>query len=428
MPDRSTDSAALRWDVVLYAGCAVFAAGLGAATGLATHRAWAQVAMVGYAAAALLGFGQLLGVRRGAAWAGTVAARGGLAAVTWLATAVVPMLMLIARPGDWAQSEVGVVERAGGRWLAAGSPYQGREAIAALPAGEQIEAYTPYQPAMAIFGVPRALDPAAGWWSDARIWFAAVTVVVLAGAVALLGRASAGNRLRAWQAAAVLPTAALATAVGGDDLPVLALCLLGLALAARERLGAAGLVVGAAAALKLIAWPVAVVLAVYAATRGRGGLARFGAGALGLPLLTLLPAVVADPSAVAENTVLFPLGTGLVASPAEAPLPGYLIATQLPGGTVIGTGLLVAAGIAIAVWLVRRPPRSAAAAAAISGFGLLLAMILMPATRFGYLLYPLALLAWVPALRPTADVRKETPVHEPLPHRHERLPAAAGRH
>jgi hypothetical protein len=51
------------------------------------------------------------------------------------------------------------------------------------------------------------------------------------------------------------------------------------------------------------------------------------------------------------------------------------------------------------VVLVRRPPRTAAAAATIAGLGLLVAVLLLPATRFGYLLYPLVLLLWVPALR-----------------------------
>jgi hypothetical protein len=38
----------------------------------------------------------------------------------------------------------------------------------------------------------------------------------------------------------------------------------------------------------------------------------------------------------------------------------------------------------------------------ISGYGLLAAILLMPSTRFGYLLYPIALLAWVPAFRDAA--------------------------
>lgn len=130
-------------------------------------------------------------------------------------------------------------------------------------------------------------------------------------------------------------------------------------------------------------------------------------------MLALLPAVLVDPGAVAENTVRFPLGLGLVASPAESPLPGHLIAAGLPGGPVAATGLLLAAGLAIAVWLIRRPPGTAAEAATACGYGLLAAIGLLPATRFGYLLYPLALLAWAPALR--AARPRFGPMHV-LPH------------
>jgi hypothetical protein len=88
----------------------------------------------------------------------------------------------------------------------------------------------------------------------------------------------------------------------------------------------------------------------------------------------------------------------LVTSPAQSPLPGHLISVYLPGGRYVAAGLLVAAAVAIAVRLVRRPPRTAVFAALICGYGLLTATLLMPSTRFGYLLYPLALLAWAPAL------------------------------
>ena len=49
------------------------------------------------------------------------------------------------------------------------------------------------------------------------------------------------------------------------------------------------------------------------------------------------------------------------------------------------------AGLAFAVWLVRRPPRDARTAALLCAAGLLAATLLLPATRFGYLLYPIAL-------------------------------------
>jgi hypothetical protein len=203
--------------------------------------------------------------------------------------------------------------------------------------------------------------------------------------------------VRGVQAATVLPICALTLATGGDDLPVLALCLLALACCAADRFGAAGLAVGAAAALKLFALPVLVVLAVLAVAGGRGR--RFLPGALGLPVLALLPALVVDADAFVENVIRFPLGHGLVTSPAQSPFPGYLIASAVPGGRYVAAGLLVAAGAAIAVLLLRRPPRTATTAALFCGYGLLAAILLMPTTRFGYLLYPIALLVWATALR-----------------------------
>ncbi|PZF82319.1 hypothetical protein C1I93_30675, partial [Micromonospora endophytica] len=38
------------------------------------------------------------------------------------------------------------------------------------------------------------------------------------------------------------------------------------------------------------------------------------------------------------------------------------------------------------------------AAALVCGYGLLAAILLMPTTRFGYLLYPIAFLLWAPPL------------------------------
>lgn len=58
---------------------------------------------------------------------------------------------------DRAQEEVLVVEQSGARLLEHGTAYLGRDAIAALPPGEQLLGYTPYQPGMAMFGLPRGL-------------------------------------------------------------------------------------------------------------------------------------------------------------------------------------------------------------------------------------------------------------------------------
>ncbi|MGE7317005.1 hypothetical protein, partial [Staphylococcus capitis] len=110
------------------------------------------------------------------------------------------------------------------------------------------------------------------------------------------------------------------------------------------------------------------------------------------------PVLLVDRDALVENVVRFPLGHGLVTSPAQSPFPGHLIATTLPAGRLIAAALLAAVAVAIAVRLLRRPPRTAAATALICGYGLLAAILLMPSTRFGYLLYPLALLVIAPAL------------------------------
>ena len=405
-------------DAGLYAISAVFALVTALTSTLLPHRAWGAVAAWAYAAAFLVVGGQLL-LRRPA----------GRPALTWATFAGAVLLPLIVqavqRAGgrtDRAQEEVLVVEQMGERLIGTGTPYLPPGAIAALPPGEQLPGYSPYQPGMAVFGVPRALAGDA-WWTDSRVWFAVATVAALGAAlkllhlrrVAPLERSSGATTslngsdddrhvplaVRAAQAATVLPICALTLATGGDDLPVLALCLLALACCATARFGAAGLAVGAAAALKLFALPVVVVLAVLALTTGNGR--RLLPGALGLPVLAMVPPLLVDPDAFVENVIRFPLGHGLVTSPAQSPFPGYLIASAVPGGRYVAAALLVAAGAAIAVLLLRRPPRTAATAALFCGYGLLTAILLMPTTRFGYLLYPIALLVWSPALsRPTA--------------------------
>jgi hypothetical protein len=228
------------------------------------------------------------------------------------------------------------------------------------------------------------------------VWFALVAGAALVTAVLVLRGSPASLLVRAIQAATVLPICALTLATGGDDIPVLALCLLALALAATGRFGWAGVAVGAAAACKLFAFPVVIVLAVFALAARRGR--RLLPGAIGLPVLVLIPPFLVAADAVVENVIRFPLGHGLVTSPAQSPFPGYLIAQNLPAGRYVAAALLVAVGAAIAVRLLRRPPRTAAAAALICGWGLLAAILLMPTTRFGYLLYPIALLVWAPAL------------------------------
>lgn len=402
-------------DFALFSGSAVFAVLTATSSTLASHKAWGQLAMFGYAAAALITLVQLIliresGQRTALNRLGSLPARAAVTAATWVATVAVPLVLFAqqraaGRP-DRAQEEVLVVEAAARRMIEFGSPYLERADIAVLPVAERLSAYTPYHPGMAVFGLPKAIA-GPGWITDARIWFAVVTIAALAAAGWLLatGRHSlllGGSRpalLRASQMATVLPLSALTLTTGGDDLPVLALCLLALVLSARANFGWAGLVVGIASGLKLFALPIAVVLLALAITRGRQPATRYTLGAISVPTLSILPAAFVSASAVVENVLRFPMGRGLVTSPARSPLPGYLIAANVPGGRLVVLGMVGLLALALATRLVTRPPRSAAAAAMFCAAGLTAAICLLPATRFGYLLYPVVIAFTVPVLR-----------------------------
>ena len=369
-------------DAVLYGLSAAFALLTALTSTLLPHRAWGAIAWWGYAAAFLITF--------------VVLRRLLLTSLVFVAVTVVPLVtQAVQRAGgrtDRAQEEVLVVEQMGRRLLNTGTPYLDRPDIAALPEPERLLGYSPYQPGMSIFGIPRALF-GVHWWTDARIWFLVATVAALLWTLRLLADlvAPPGLVLVA-QSVAVLPICTLTLTTGGDDLPVLSLSLLAMAFTAKHRWVAAGIAIGLAGALKLFALPAALVLVALALPLRRRTLC-FAAFAFGLPLLVMLPALVVAPSAFVENVLRFPSGHGLVTSPAQSPLPGHLIASSAPAGRTIALSLLVAAGLAIGVWLLRRPPRTTAAAALVIAVGLTAAIMLIPSTRFGYLLYPAAFAA-----------------------------------
>jgi Glycosyltransferase family 87 len=392
-------------DVGLYAISTIFAAFTARNVMLPPHGAWGRMAVAGYAAATVLAVGQLVLRRLGKipALTGT-GARAVLTAVTFAATALFPLVVEAwQRAGgrsDRAQDEVLVIEAGGERLWHTGTPYLGHAAISALPTSAQLDAYLPYQPAMALYGLPRAAF-GVHWWTDARVWFAATLVVTVTMAVRMIRARTRDNDpalVRAVQAVTVLPICALTLATGGDDMVIVGLSVLAFAYAARGRFGAAGIAVGIAGAMKLFAWPVALVLLALVLTRSRRA-GRYVAGAIGLPIVALIPAFILNRSAVTENVVKFPLGLTGVKSPAASPFPGHLLAVDVAGGKVIATALLLLAALGIAVWLVRRPPRTAGSAAVVSAWGLLAAIAFIPASRFGYLLYPAAYAVWAPALR-----------------------------
>ncbi|MEW2063969.1 hypothetical protein AB0899_24915 [Streptomyces sp. NPDC007002] len=417
-PDQHREPPPRLGGVLWWALCAAAALGLAVCSSLGPHRVWGAAAAFGYLAAALVA-----ARGRSSRMSETVALAGAVA---------LPLLWLLAV--DRAQLEVRVVARSAALLLAEGTPYLHRPWVP--------EDFNPYLPGMSVFGLPEALA-GPGPLTDPRLWMGAAFLGALAPAL------PAGSRSAPLRWIAACPLVALPLAVGGVDLPVAGLMCLGLALAGRGRAGAAGLALGAAAALKWTAWPaIPVVLALMTASSRSGGRAAGGAvvrsdgreagGAVvrsdgretgravvrsrgqearcavirsggreagraasrcGLvALLTaavlVLPAALRDPGAFRAHVVDFPLGLTDAVSSAASPFPGHLLATHVPGGRTQALLLLGAGALLLALSLLVRPPATAADAAVRLALGLLLATAFMPASRFGYLVYPLVLVAW----------------------------------
>ncbi|MGH2573868.1 MAG: glycosyltransferase 87 family protein [Actinomycetota bacterium] len=390
------------WDAGLYGAAALVALAVALFASIPLQREWARMALAPYAAGT--GVAAALAVR-GAG----VRARAGLAVAVLLGAALLPLALEAtwrARegPGSHAQSEAIVTEEAARALLDGRDPYEAtylRGPLAARPLGTK--SHFPYLPGMLAFGLPRALDglrPLA----DARIAFAltdariafALTTLGLAALALRLWDTSGDRRLRAFQVLAVLPTGALPMATGGGDLPVLALMLLSLVLVERGKPGAAGLAAGVAAGMKQTAWLLVPFLLLAARDeRRRRAWVRMAAPAAAASGGLILPFLLWNPAAFVEDVVLFPLGLGQQASPAGTPTVGTLIIRALPFVRGPVAAALIALVLAVGVYLmVRHPPESAARAAGHAALVMSLALVLAPAARFGYLIYPINLLTW----------------------------------
>ena len=346
----------------------------------APERVWGTFAAVSYAVSAIT--------------AVTVRRRGiSLAVLISLVGSVAAPLAWMAHTG-MAQPEVAVIIRSAAMYVHHGTPYA---SPAALAAAHSWRAYDPYLPALIAFGVPRVL--AGGPLTDPRIWFgiAFVTTFWAAARIARVPRP-------VWWTVLITasPVVALPLAVGGDDLPVLGLMCLALALASRAARGqwpwvaGAGLAIGLAAAMKATAWPaVAVLAALFAAQLGWRAVAWFGAAVAGTGLVTDGITVADHPAAAVVNTVLYPLGLTKAASPAASRLPGHMLASAGPWGHWTALALMALAGAGIAVSLIIRTPRDANGAGWRLVLGLALLFVLAPASRVGYFVYPLGLAAWL---------------------------------
>jgi MYXO-CTERM domain-containing protein len=296
------------------------------------------------------------------------------------------------------QPEVLVVEQAGVRVAHGKDPYQVIDRnghILIHQTREPVyELYYPYLPGMVIFGFSSVSKDEARL-TDARIQFLVFSAVITLVALSRI-RPPSDARFRALQALTVLPTAALPLSTGGDDMPVVALMLLGLVALQRRRPLLAGLALGAASSLKFTAWPL-VLLALWGAydQRRHRAVVRYVVGVVVVVVPVIVPVALRNPSAFVDNVIRFPLGLAGVSSPAGSALPGHMLVSAFPGIHRPYVAVVVVVGVAVLIrHLLRKPPRDAAGVAALTGWVMLIAILLAPATRVGYLLYPINLFLW----------------------------------
>jgi fumarate reductase subunit D len=438
-------------DAVLFAASALFAIITVEGSNIGLYRQWGELAVGPYIAAAVLSALAARAQRRRAAATAAAAAPTGAAgtlrpARPWHWTPSRTLIFLMVLVGAtlmplslevlWrtstngtahVQPEVAVVEQAGERVAHHQDPYRkvGPGTHVTPPPGQPAyDVYNPYLPLMSVLGLARSTH-APPRLTDARVAFSLITVIVVVAALALC-RGPTGPRVLALQSMTIFPTAALPLATGGDDLPVAAFMLLGLVLLQRRRPLGAGIALGIAASMKITAWPLAAI-AFLAATdrdgrRGRRPVLWLLAGMGGVMLPAILPTMVANVPAFVENVVRFPLGLAGLSSPAQSPLLGHVIVSLFPSIhraftiTVATVGALVLGFV-----LLRHPPRSAGSVSRVIAWVMTFGILLAPATRVGYVLYPINFFVWAwlldsenGVLASTREGDRSLLMHEPL--------------
>ena len=380
-------------DALLYLVSAAFTLGFALQTGEFAHRQWAWLALPGYVIAAPW-----------ARWAGNrgPTARMHLTCFVFLAAAVVPLIVEVrwrhAGMTASAQPEVDVIERTGHLLSQGRSPYQSyfHEGVLVhgVPGRPQWLSFFPYLPLMAVFGLPSAGVDAPTPLSDARIAMTAATVAVVVLSL-WLAPVPPGTKVRLAQLLLALPTGALFLATGGDDMPVLALMLLSVVMWQRRWWVGAGFSLGLAASLKLTAWPMVLAVLVAGIACGERR-ARRTAGLAGLIVAaTVAPFALHNPRAAAANVIAYPLGMTGAGSPAASALPGHLLHLAAPDLTPLTLATAVAVWMFVQARHLRQGwPPTLAQRLILAGSAMLVLMCAAPATRFGYLIYPVNLAAW----------------------------------
>ncbi len=222
--DRARPGAAWRtpltwpgyWLAGVYVGSTLYAVIFGLLSTDSVHKLWGAMAACGYLVAGLLA----VAFRT---WKPRLAADLPLA-VAFVGALLIPLLVMAGRGID--KPEVDVVVRSASLLIHHGTPYQDASALGRTT---DPNAYNPYLPVMALFGLPRAIF-GGGFLTDPRVWFGLCFLTVFSRALRAGG---AGDSWR-WTILAIgSPIVALELSVGGTDVPMVAFLCLGFGLLAK---------------------------------------------------------------------------------------------------------------------------------------------------------------------------------------------------
>lgn len=393
-------------DAVLYGLSTLFALTTGLVAGLPAEADWAWFAIGPYAFAALLS--ACIGWRKSKGSVGSRGSRWGPARV-WIllfllvGATLAPLSAEVSLRNQGpttshVQPEVVVIAQASqrlfhGMHLYAATVHDGR-VQSAVQGEPTFESFFPYLPLMTVFGLPD-IGKGPAKLTDTRVLFSVVTLIVV-GVALLVLRAPRDRKVRALQFLTLLPTAALPLATGGDDMPIVAFLLLAMVLAQRRRPGWSGIVLGIVSAMKFTAWPLAA-LALFAARdrNGRRAPGRMLFGIVGIAGPVIAPFAASTAHPFFDNVILFPLGLSGIASPAASNLPGHILVTEFPWlHTALPVAVALVGGALLVHALWRHPPATPAEVVTLAGWVMLVAIVFAPATRVGYLLYPVDFFTW----------------------------------
>lgn len=390
-PTRTHSHSGDWWLPLVFVGYTTMTAWFWQATSLAPHRAWATIALVGYAISLVVAI--------------THVTRRFAPAVAVLGAIVLPLLWLVAR--DLAQPEVGVLADGAAGLVHRGTPY--------LDDPQALGDYRPYFPLLFVFGLPRALGVDGGL-GDPR------TAICVAFALTLTWIVRGGNTRGAWLEEAArpallflsFPLVSLSLVASAIDFPMIAACLASLVYFHRHQMLRAGMATGCAILMK----PVALLLLVLgligaASVLGRRQMLRYILSAGAVILAVLVPILVFDPEGFVRNTLAFPAGFADVASPAQSSFPGVLLARSFESGTIVALAMMSGSSAAVVGYAMLRPPQGAAALAAYTATGLTMAFLLAPNSRAGYLALPIML--WLARRYLTQVPNSSHPLARPVP-------------